>query len=206
MVKKGTCFFCLMIFLKIFFNDFLYHLNFVSNSSVGYCFAYLCFHYHFLTNTLQPAPHIRTSAIVMNVPKEILEMAKVFSNKQVQDANGEGNAPIITGIPLHVVLFNKLHDMAGHVTKCSSEVVREVKRELEDCFVGGNQFQANVMLNQVQKIQSEMQDILVNIRNGGYAMTSQSGGNIASVEVDEGNSRHRMYYWGGEISQCTGGV
>ena len=95
--------------------------------------------------------------------------------------------------------------MTGQVSECSSEVVREVKRELEDCFVGGDQFQANVMLNQVQKIQSEMQEMLVNIGNGGSTMTSQSGGNVPSVEVGEGNSRHRMYYWG-KIPQHTRGV
>ena len=72
---------------------------------IRYCFASLCFHYHFLTNTLQPTSRIRTSAIFMNVPKEIMEMAKVFLYNQVKDANGEGNAPRITGIPLHMVLL-----------------------------------------------------------------------------------------------------
>ena len=41
----------------------------------------------------------------------------------------------------------------GHVSLCSNEVVREIKQELEDRFVGGEKFQANQMLTQVQKIQ-----------------------------------------------------
>ena len=61
------------------------------------------------------------------------------------------------------------------------------------------------MLNQVQKIQSEMQDMLVNIRNGGSAINSPSGGNVPSVEVGEGNSRHRMFYWGGRFHSVPEG-
>ena len=106
---------------------------------IRYCFASMCYHYNFLTQTLQPTSRIRTSAIFMNIPKEIMEMVKVFTYKQVHEDNGNGNAPRLTGIPPHVVLINKLNDLNGHVSECSSLVVRkEVKQELEDRFVGGN--------------------------------------------------------------------
>ena len=166
-------------------------------SVVRYCFASICYHHQFLTNTLQSTSQIRTSPIFLNIPQEILKMAKVFSYKQVHDANGEGNAPRLTGVPPHVVHFHKLQDMNGHVTQCSSEVVREVKKELEDRFVGGDRFQANVILTQVQKIQAEMQTMIENMRNGQGTSSGINNEDVPSVEVGEGMSRHRMYYWGG---------
>ena len=167
---------------------------------IRYCFASMCYHYNFLTQTLQPTSHIRTSTIFMNIPKEIMEMVKVFTYKQVHEDNGNGNAPRLTGIPPHVVLINKLNDLNGHVSECSSLVVKEVKQELEDRFVGGERFQANVMLTQVQKIQSEMQSMLERMKNGDNFSATSSGNEGPSLEVGEGSGRHRMYYWGGGSS------
>ena len=125
----------------------------------------------------------------MNIPDDIMKMAKVFTFKQVNDDNANGNTPRLTGIPPHVVLINKLHDLNGHVSHCSNEVVREVKQELEDRFVGGDRFQANVMLNQVQQIQTEMQTMLADMRNGGMKM-NVGNNQDPSVEVGEGVNRH----------------
>ena len=129
---------------------------------------------------------------------------KVFTFKQVNDDNANENAPRLTSIPPHVVLINKLHDLNGHVSQCSNEVVREVKQELEDRFVGGDRFQANVMLNQVQQIQAEMQTMLADMRNGGVNKNVNKNQD-PSVEVGEGVNRRRMYYWGGRFHSVPKG-
>ena len=46
---------------------------------VRYCFASICFHNTFLTNVLQPTSCMDTSAITMNIPEEIMSMAKVMN-------------------------------------------------------------------------------------------------------------------------------
>ena len=45
----------------------------------------------------------------MNIPDDIMEMAKVFAYKQVGDADTTSCAPRLTGIPPHVVVINNLH-------------------------------------------------------------------------------------------------
>ena len=100
-------------------------------------FASICYHYQFLTKTLQPTSHVLTSAIFMNIPDDIMKMVKVFTYKQVNQANGCGDAPHLTGIPPHIVVINNLNEVSSHVTECSTSVVRQLKQELEDHFVGG---------------------------------------------------------------------
>ena len=166
---------------------------------IRYCFASICYHYSFLTNTLQSTSRIRTSPILINIPEEILSMAKVFSYKQVS-GDSNGCAPRLTGIPPHVVMINNLNEVHDHVSVCSRSVVKEVKQELEDRFVGGDRFQANVMLNQVQKIQEDMQSMLENIKNGnGIGIGEGGSSDVKAIEVGEGESRRRMYYWGGKF-------
>ena len=72
---------------------------------VRYCFASLCYHRNFLTKVLQPSSRIRTSQVFMNIPTEILNMAKV---KHYHDAMHCQNAPRLTGISPHVVILNNL--------------------------------------------------------------------------------------------------
>ena len=181
----------------------------ISNNLFGvvrYCFASLCYHYSFLTNILQPTSRIRTSAIFMNIPQDIMEMAKVFTYKQVNEGDASC-APRLTGIPPHVVVINNLNEVNGHVSQCSMDVVKELKQELEDRFVGGEKFQVNVMLNQVQQIQHDMQEMLANMKNGGAANGGVRNGssNEDSVEVGEGLNRRRMYFWGGKFHSVPQG-
>ena len=54
-----------------------------------------------------------------------------------------------------------------------------------------------MILTQVQKIQAEMQTMIENMRNGQGTSSGINNEDVPSVEVGEGMSRHRMYYWGG---------
>ena len=169
---------------------------------VRYCFASLCYHYQFLTNILQPTSRIRTSAMFMNIPEDILKMAKVFTYKQVNDALPGSTAPRMTGIPPHVVVLNNLNEVKGHVSQCTEDVVKELKQELEDRFVGGDRFQANTMLSQVQDIQSSMKEMLMNMKNGGGAGGYSNGTDESKcviAEVGEGKDKRTVYYWGGRF-------
>ena len=158
---------------------------------VRYCFASLCFHYKFLTNTLQPTSRIKTSAIFINIPDEILNMAKVVGYKEANEVSGRGgSAPRLTGIPPHVVMINNLNEVHDHVSDCSRSIVNEVKQELEDRFVGGERFQANVMLSQVQKIQAEMQQMLERVKSGNGISNGVGSHGDSAIEVGEGENKY----------------
>lgn len=90
--------------------------------------------------------------------------------------------------------------MNGHVSSCSNDVVRKIKQELEDWFVGGEKFQANQMLSQVQKIQGKMHDMIQALKNGDDTEVANKNGESApSMEVGRGNNKRRVYYWGGRF-------
>ena len=63
----------------------------------------------------------------MNIPEDIMKMAKVFTYKQIGDAYATSCAPRLTGIPPHVVVINNLHEVNGRVSSCSNDVVCKIK-------------------------------------------------------------------------------
>ena len=102
---------------------------------VRYCFASICFHNTFLTNVLQPTSCMDTSAITMNIPEEIMSMAKVMNYQEASEGDSGLCVPRLTVIPPHVVLLSNLQAVNDHVSESCSHVVKELKQELEDCFV-----------------------------------------------------------------------
>ena len=96
-------------------------------------------------------------------------------------------APRLTDIPPHAVVINNLIKVNGHVSACSNNMVAKVKQELEDQFVRGERFQSKTMLNQVQQIQSNMQAMLANIKNGKSIGGSSCNANEESMEADNGS-------------------
>ena len=127
-------------------------------------------------------------------------MAKVVGYKEANEVSGRGgSAPRLTGIPPHVVMINNLNEVHDHVSDCSRSIVNEVKQELEDRFVGGERFQANVMLSQVQKIQAEMQQMLERVKSGNGIRNGVGSHGDSAIEVGEEENKRRMCFLGGKF-------
>ena len=72
--------------------------------------------------------------------------------------------------------------------------------------MGGEKFQANQMLSQVQKIQGKMHDMIQALKNGDDTEVANKNGESApSMEVGRGNNKRRVYYWGGRFHSVPEG-
>ena len=87
---------------------------------IRYCFASVCYHFKFLSQVLQPTSQIKTAPLLMNIPEDILKLAKVDS---YHEAMSNDTAPRLTGIPPHVIILNQIQHLNGHVTECSDGIV-----------------------------------------------------------------------------------
>ena len=164
---------------------------------VRFCFASLCFHRDFLKTVLEPTSRIRTSPLFMNVPENILNMAKAVNYK---DAIGHKNAPRLTGIPPHIVILNNLSGISEHVTDCADEVVEKIKKDLDNRMVGGDKHQASMVLDQVQGVHREMQRMIWDLQTRSQRIVSEdetSGDEVA--EVGSGRYRRQIFHWGGRL-------
>ena len=64
----------------------------------------------------------------MNIPEDIMEMAKVFTYNPVGGADATSCAPRLTDIPPHVVVvINNLHEVNDHVSSCSNDIDCKIK-------------------------------------------------------------------------------
>ena len=136
----------------------------------------------------------------MNIPQDIMNMAKVFTYAQVTD---ESSAPQLTGIPPHVVILSKIASINEHTSDCSSDVVTQIKTELDNRFVGGDHHQASLVLGQVQTIQEEMRAMLSHINNPSSSNTTTESSN--STAVGSGSEMRQVFYWGGRIHNIPEG-
>ena len=166
---------------------------------VRYCFASLCFHREFLKHILEPTSRIHTSMLFMNVPQDILDMAKAVTYKE---ALTNDNAPRLTGIPPHIIILNNMQGINEHTTDCSVDIVSKIKQDLDARLVGGDQHQANVVLDQVQRVHQEMQTMMQNIsarRSGDGVVTALEERSNDEVSIGNGVERRKVYHWGGQL-------
>ena len=94
---------------------------------------------------------------IYECPDDIPNMVKCLDYKA---AATKVNAPQLTSILPHVIILNNLIGITDHMSDCFDAIVSKVKEELNSRFVEGDRHQANVMLDEVQKVHHEIRSLM----------------------------------------------
>ena len=118
------------------------------------------------------------------------------------DASSNLNALTLTGIPPYIVLFSNIGNSA---------MMEEFKKELDARFVGGDEYQANQVLQQVKELNNSILSVVqANCANDSSQDGTFPGSNVAPgvscgstttplANVDNDGAYRSVFYYDGKL-------
>ena len=101
------------------------------------CYASICYHFEFLSETLHAKNRIRQAPLFQQCKDTWIDIAVV---KYPWDATVE--TPKLTGIPPHVVLLTELKNLSRQMSKFKDDFRGVLIEELDSRHLGGNSYHA----------------------------------------------------------------
>ena len=118
-------------------------------------FASICFHFEALNRELSPLNRLRSSFLFLAITPEIKKYATVSFpwNKMTC-------TPVFIGIPPHVALMSEMEKLKLNLERHKEAILEGMVRELDNRHVGGDAYQANVVLQGVTEVHDKMVRLL----------------------------------------------
>ena len=91
------------------------------------CFACVCYHYKYLSETLHPQCTFRASSIFRDIPKEFFDHVRV-----THPWNMTKDSPSLTGVPPHVLCLAQLEGLRIEIETLKKELPRTIERMLDN--------------------------------------------------------------------------
>ena len=133
------------------------------------CYASICYHFEFLSETLHARNRIRQAPLFQQCKDTWIDIAVV---KYPWDATVE--TPKLTGIPPHVVLLAELKNLSRQMSKFKDDFRGVLVEELDARHLGGNSYHAQNIMRELETTRNQ----IISLIQGGVQ------GNVAQVEVN----------------------
>ena len=152
---------------------------------INYLYAAMCYHYEDLDSRLSSRNRLRTTPLFLDTSSEIRKYAKVKYpwNKTV-------HTPVFTGIPPHVLIMAELERLQHILRDHRSDIIGRMTEELDRRNVGGENFAATQVLDQITQVQQTMMEVLNNHSKGGGGGGGRRDG--GGGRRNDGLSRHNL--------------
>ena len=141
------------------------------------------------------------------------------------EANGCERCPRLTGIPPHVAIMNEMAALKDMFALSSADLKSTLHHKLNCRGIGGEMFQANLILDSVKKVHEKMESILTSTNLSLILSNSSSSSSLLTglsppviiteptvpiiVDTSDDNSesgfsdcgvgKRKMYCWGGKL-------
>ena len=115
------------------------------------CFASICYHHTFLTNTLHEESTFRASLFYKDIPEEFLKIARI-----AYPWEATSDTPKLTGIPPHVLLMAEIEEMKNKFEKLNVTFKGDMNDALDERGVGGSEYHTNCILKAIKKSEAAM--------------------------------------------------
>ena len=122
-----------------------------SKHIVWICFASICFHHTYLTNTLHEESSFWASLFFRDIPDEFLKASRVaFPWDSTSDT------PKITGVPPHILIMAEIEDLKIKFQGLQATIKDNMNDALDERGVGGSEFHTNTILSAIKEAQISM--------------------------------------------------
>jgi hypothetical protein len=121
------------------------------------------YHYPHLNNQLHVRNQLRGSAIFQNIATHYNRLKEMVQVKYPW--NKTRFTPNFTGIPPHVSLMAEVQQLKMELQKQKTEIMDELKKELDERNFGGDAYQATRIFDQMRNQHEAMMDRLSGIAN-----------------------------------------
>mmetsp|Transcript_8451 Transcript_8451/g.12231 ORF Transcript_8451/g.12231 Transcript_8451/m.12231 type:complete len:297 (-) Transcript_8451:662-1552(-) len=119
-----------------------------------YLFACLCYHYKYLDEKLHETSQLRASSVFIE--------AAVFEHADRATTafpwNATSYTPKFTGVPPHVMILVKMEELKVELAKQSEVIADKLKAELDARSVGGSEYRATALLQEVKEMVQMMKE------------------------------------------------
>jgi hypothetical protein len=122
---------------------------------VRFLFASICYYYEDLDRTISPTNCLRASPKFIAATDDIRRYTVCHYpwNKTIK-------TPVFTGVPPHVLMMSEMEQLKMVIARQKYEIIEGMGEELDRCHVGNDAYQANGILNEVNKVHEGMLEVM----------------------------------------------
>ena len=122
---------------------------------VRFMFASICFHYNHLDENIAAGNPFRACAMFIAASEPIRRCAVIKFPWNKSD-----ETPLFTGIPPHVIMMSEMEVLKEVILSQKGDILYGLKEELNKRNIGGDTFQANGILEEVNRVHSRMMEVM----------------------------------------------